>query len=87
MQKYRAKYGRQPDALAVLAYDAANLLFTAINQAHSTDTEQVRQALLGMSFEGVSGPIAFQGGGDPTKQAAIIHIAGGRKEFVKFVAP
>lgn len=87
LQKYQAAYKRQPDAVAVLAYDAANLLFTAIEQAQTTDTEQVRQALQKIQFEGVSGPIAFQGGGDPIKKAAIIHIVGGKTEFVKFVAP
>jgi branched-chain amino acid transport system substrate-binding protein len=87
VKRYRAAYNRQPDALAVLAYDAANLLFTAIDQAHTTDTEQVRRVLRGIRFEGVSGQIAFQEGGDPVKGAAIIHIVDGKKEFVKFVAP
>ena len=42
---YEAKHGKAPDALAVLAYDAANVLLEAIKQADTTDTEKVRDAL------------------------------------------
>ena len=37
--KYTEKYGAAPDALAVLAYDAANILMTAIQEAKSSGSD------------------------------------------------
>jgi len=87
LTKYKEAYGKDPDALAVLAFDAANVLFEAIKQTGNTDTEKVRDTLAGIQFEGVAGDILFDENGDPIKKAAIIHITGGEKQFFKFVAP
>ena len=51
-EKYRDGTGgaRVPDAIAVLTYDAANLLLTAIAAAGTEDTDRVKQALVVDSF-------------------------------------
>ena len=41
VKKYNAKYGATPDALATLGYDAANMLFTAMKNANSADSDKV----------------------------------------------
>jgi len=87
LKKYKAAYGKAPDALAVLAYDAANILFESIKKANTTDTEKVRETMAGIEVEGVSGKITFNAEGDPIKTAAIIQIKGGEKVFYKFFAP
>ena len=46
---------KRPDALAALAYDATNLLLQAIKDAGSDDTTKVRDALVKISFNAVSG--------------------------------
>lgn len=76
-----------PDALATLAYDAANLLFAAIEKAGTEDTAKVAEALAGISWEGVSGTITFDAQHNPIKSAAVIGVAGGNKAFVESVAP
>lgn len=76
-----------PDALATLAYDAANLLFAAIQAAGTEDTTKVAEALAGISWEGVSGKITFDAQHNPIKAAAVIGVAGGNKTFVESVAP
>jgi branched-chain amino acid transport system substrate-binding protein len=87
LSRYEAAYGKQPDALAVLAYDATMVLLSAIQEAGTTDTAQVRDAMAGINFEGVAGEITFNEEGDPIKTAAIIQIRDGQSQFVKFVAP
>ena len=87
LEAYKAEYGKEPDALAVLAYDAANVLFAAIEEANSNDPAVVKDALSAIQFEGVAGDITFDAEGDPIKTAAIINITGGEKQFLKFVAP
>jgi branched-chain amino acid transport system substrate-binding protein len=85
--KYTEKYGAAPDALAVLAYDAANILMTAIQDAGTADPSVVKDAMLKVKVEGVSGEITFDDKGNPIKAAAITAVTGGKTEFVKFVAP
>ena len=88
LQTYTAKYGKAPDALAVLAYDATNILMQAIKNAGTTDTTKVRDTMQAIKIETVSGTITFaKESGDPIKSAAINHVTGGKIEFVKFVAP
>jgi branched-chain amino acid transport system substrate-binding protein len=87
IKKYTDKYGAAPDALAVLAYDAANILFTSMTDAKSNDPTVVKDAMLKVKFEGVSGNITIDELGNPVKAAAITAVTGGKTEFVKFVQP
>jgi branched-chain amino acid transport system substrate-binding protein len=87
IKKYTEKYGAAPDALAVLAYDAANILFQSITDAKSANPEVVKDAMQKINFEGVSGKITMDEFGNPIKAAAITGVTGGKTEFVKFVAP
>lgn len=85
--KYKAKYGSVPDALATLAYDAANVLFQAMEQAKSTDPAKVAQTMASGSFKAVSGDIKFDQYHNPVKAAAILQVTGGADKFVTTVAP
>ena len=87
LANYQAAYGSAPDALAVLAYDATNVLLQAIKDAGTTDTEKVRDTLAAIKFEGIAGEITFNDEGDPIKTAAINKVTLDGYEFVKFVAP
>jgi branched-chain amino acid transport system substrate-binding protein len=87
IKKYTEKYGAAPDALAVLAYDAANILMTSIQDAKSADPSVVKDAMLKVKVEGVSGEITMDQFGNPIKAAAITAVKDGKTEFVKFVAP
>lgn len=68
-QRYEAKFGEAPDILGAYAYDAAMAIFKAIEAAGATDPEKVREALLKLSFQGVSGDIAFRPNGDLQSEA------------------
>ena len=76
-----------PDALAALAYDATNLLLTAVTNAKADNTDKVKAALEGISFGAVSGKITYDAQHNPIKGAVIIHVKGGQKVFDSFVAP
>ncbi len=76
-----------PDALATLAYDAANLLFAAIEEAGTEDTTKVAEAMAAITWEAVSGKITFDAQHNPIKNAVVIGIAGGKKSFVESIAP
>ena len=93
LKKYGADYKdangdpKVPDALATLAYDAANLLFAAIQAAGTEDTTKAAEALAAISWEGVSGKITFDAQHNPIKSAAVIGVAGGQLVFAESIAP
>jgi branched-chain amino acid transport system substrate-binding protein len=88
IQAYEKKYGKKPDDVAALTYDAGRLLCAAITQAGSLDRQKVRDALASIKeFQGVTGQMKFQGTGDPIKSAVIIRIEGGKFNYFSSVQP
>ena len=86
VKKFKARYdGEVPDAMAVLGYDAANILFAAIQRAGSTDGPKIRDALAQTKdFPGVTGNITIDPGRNAVKPGVVLEIAGGK---LKMVAP
>jgi branched-chain amino acid transport system substrate-binding protein len=93
VKNYGAKYkdakgnAAVPDALAALAYDAANLMITGIQQAGADDTDKVNTALEKISFAAVSGKITFDQFHNPVKSAVVLQVKNGKINFVASVAP
>ncbi|MHB9034474.1 MAG: ABC transporter substrate-binding protein, partial [Anaerolineae bacterium] len=87
VKAYKAKYGATPDALATLAYDAANILIQSIKEAGKDDPTLVAEKMAAIKYQGVSGDISYDAQHNPIKKAAIVKISGGKTEFYKFVAP
>ena len=74
---YNDKYGAKPNALAALAYDSAYMIKDAIEKAGSTDRAVIRDAMSGMSFEGVTGKFVLDETGTPEKSVAVIEFKDG----------
>lgn len=74
---YNDKYGAKPNALAALAYDSAYMIKDAIEKAGSTDRAAIRDAMSGMSFEGVTGKFILDETGTPEKSVAVIEFKDG----------
>jgi branched-chain amino acid transport system substrate-binding protein len=88
IQAYEAKYGKKPDDVAALTYDAGKLLLAAVAQAGALDRQKVRDALAGVQqFEGVTGAMKFRGTGDPVKSAVIIHVKDCKFKYYSTVHP
>jgi branched-chain amino acid transport system substrate-binding protein len=88
IKDYETKYGKKPDDVAALTYDAGRLLCAAITQAGSLDRQKVRDALAAIQeFPGVTGQMKFQGGGDPVKSAVILQIKDGKFNYFSSVQP
>jgi branched-chain amino acid transport system substrate-binding protein len=87
--KYKDDKGQPkvPDALAALAYDAANLLLQGIKEAGADDTTKVKDALAKISFNAVSGKITFDANHNPVKSATILAIKDGKVAFNSVVNP
>jgi branched-chain amino acid transport system substrate-binding protein len=69
VRAFRAKFGRDPNSFAALAYDATMVIAQAI-EAAGPNRESIRDYLASMregrTYQGITGPIAFQLTGDVT---------------------
>lgn len=70
--KYKETFGREVGAYSVYGYDAANVLFTAIEKAQSTDADKVAAVMKGQPFDTVMGRIEFDSKGDLKEAGYVI---------------
>ena len=85
---YEAKYGKKPDDVAALTYDAGQLLLAAIAKAGAVDRKKVRDALATIEeFEGGTGKMQFKNSCDPIKSAVILQIKDGKFKYYSTVQP
>ena len=88
VKKYQAKFGAVPDGLAALGYDAARVLFDAMDRAPSLGGKDLAAAIAATKdFPGVTGKITIDKDRNAVKQAVILQIKGGQSVFVTSIAP
>jgi branched-chain amino acid transport system substrate-binding protein len=84
VKAYRAKFEREPDAIAALAYDAVKVLADAITRSNSTDGPKLRDALARGDVPGVTGRLKINAERNVDKPAVIQEVTFVNGE-VKFV--
>jgi branched-chain amino acid transport system substrate-binding protein len=89
VKKYKDRFnGEEPDAMAVLGYDAADILFAAIDRAKTTDEPALRNAIAETkNFPGVTGNITIGKDRNAIKPAVVLEIQDGAYHMVKRIAP
>lgn len=88
VSKYKAKYGAVPDGLAALGYDAAGVLFAAMEKAPSLDGKTLASAINATAdYPGVTGRITIDAQRNARKSAVVVEMKGGIPVFVATVAP
>ena len=86
--KYKAEFGATPDGLAALGYDAANLLFAAVDRAPSTGGKDLAATIASTKdFVGVTGKITIDPKRDASKSAVVVKVDHGRRVPVKRYEP
>ena len=71
---YRQKFGKEPDSIAALAYDAVKVLVDAFERAGSTNGAAVRDALATSNVAGVTGQLAMDAQRNVSKPAVIQEV-------------
>ncbi|RPI78729.1 MAG: branched-chain amino acid ABC transporter substrate-binding protein [Desulfobacteraceae bacterium] len=95
IEKYKTKYGVEPDEVAALTWDSLGLSQQALRECGrpSEDPAKNRQCLRDAlakikEYPGITGRISFKGTGDPVKCAVIAKINDqGAFEFFKPICP
>jgi branched-chain amino acid transport system substrate-binding protein len=84
VKAYRAKFNREPDAIAALAYDSVKVLADALTRAGSTEGPKLRDALASTDVAGVTGRLKINDKRNVDKPAVIQEVtyAGGDVKFV-----
>ncbi|HLL20850.1 MAG TPA: ABC transporter substrate-binding protein, partial [Kofleriaceae bacterium] len=85
--KYTAKYGATPDGLAALGYDAALVLFDAMERSKSLDGSDLRDAIAATKdFTGVSGTFSIDENRNAKKSAVVVEYKDGKKLMAARIA-
>jgi len=85
--RYREKYGETPDAMAVLGYDAAKVLFDAMTRAPSLEPSAIRDAIAATKdFPGVTGSITINAQRNAEKPMVVLQITGDSLTVVEKIA-
>lgn len=64
-ENYKAKYNAEPEAYAAYGYEAAKVIYDAINRVCKNDRVAIRDAVMGTKdFKGVLGTWSFDANGD-----------------------
>jgi branched-chain amino acid transport system substrate-binding protein len=80
--KYQKKYGAVPDGLAALGYDAARVLFDAMERAPSLDGKPLAAAIAETKdFPGVTGKITIDENRNAKKAAVVLQMKDGKPTF------
>jgi branched-chain amino acid transport system substrate-binding protein len=89
VEAYRKKFNNKtPDAMAILGYDAMNLLCASIQKAGSTKGKAIRQALADTKdFPGASGMLTIDADRNAQKPIVVLKIEGGKTHFVTSIKP
>lgn len=88
VQKYEAKYGSKPDAMAALGYDSAMILADAIRRAGTVEGPALRDAIAATKdFEGITGTISLDEQRNANKPAVILTIKDGKVVYTETIAP
>ncbi len=88
IKKYKARHGMVPDALAALTYDAAGILFKALDAAKNPRSEELLKVLAPTKgYKGVTGTISFDANGDAVKSAVILKVEQSGFKYTTTVNP
>jgi branched-chain amino acid transport system substrate-binding protein len=80
VEKYTKEYGKTPDALAALGYDAALVLFDSMERSKSLDGKDLRDAIAATKdFTGVTGTFSIDENRNAKKSAVIVEYKDGQK--------
>lgn len=86
--KFKTKYNETPDALAALGYDAARILFAAMEKTTEVTPSSIRDAIAQTKdFPGVTGKITLNEERNAVKSAVVVQVQGAERKFVTTVTP
>ena len=88
IKSYKSKNNAEPNTFAALGYDTIYMIKQAIEKAGENATrEDVRNAVAGMTFDGVTGKFTMDKSGSPTKSVIVLAMKDGKPVYNTTVQP
>lgn len=88
IKSYKSKNNAEPNTFAALGYDTIYMIKQAIEKAGENATrEDVRNAVGGMTFDGVTGKFTMDKSGSPTKSVTVLEMKDGKPVYNTTVQP
>ena len=88
IKSYKSKNNAEPNTFAALGYDTIYMIKQAIEKAGKNATrEDVRNAVAGMTFDGVTGKFTMDKSGSPTKSVTVLEMKDGKPVYDTTVQP
>ena len=88
IKSYKSKNNAEPNTFAALGYDTIYMIKQAIEKASKNATrEDVRNAVAGMTFDGVTGKFTMDKSGSPTKSVTVLEMKDGKPVYNTTVQP
>ncbi len=87
VNKYKEEYGSTPDAFAALAYSTLQLYKAAIEECGSVDGTEIKDALVNIDTDTISGTVKFDELRNPIKSLAVIKIDNGTPKLQEKLNP
>ena len=88
IKSYKSKNNAEPNTFAALVYDTIYMIKQAIEKAGENATrEDVRNAVAGMTFDGVTGKFTMDKSGSPTKSVTVLEMKDGKPVYNTTVQP
>ncbi len=85
---FHARYGEDPDAMAVLGYDGGGVMMDAIKRAGKADPAAIRDALAATKdFPGVTGKITIDEKRNARKPIVILELRDGATHLAETIMP
>ena len=88
IKSYKSKNNAEPNTFAALGYDTIYMIKQAIEKAGENATrEDVRNAVAGMTFDGVTGKFTMDKSGSPTKSVTVLEMKDGKPVYNTTMQP
>lgn len=89
IKKFKALYNNEtPEVLSALGYDAARILFAALEKAPDMSGDSIRKELAKTKdFNGVTGKITLNENRDAVKSAVVVQVDKTKRKYITTITP
>lgn len=88
MNKFKARYGKNPDGLSAMGYDAALVLIHALKNAKEITPKAIRDELAKIKdFQAATGKITIDEKRNASKNAVVVQVQGAVNKYVTTINP
>lgn len=88
LKNYKARFGEEPSVLSALGYDAANVMYAAMERTENLDSTEIKNEVnKTKDFKGITGVISLDENRNAVKSAFVLEAKDGKFKYKATVDP